>query len=124
MPWNVIDSPDCPAADDVINAPELDAVLTLSERKAGIMQPWPLTTLHVGGAITSDGGLTVSGPVTSTGLTVTGSTTVNGKSPAVSPDAGNTLAWNANGLFVPAALTQDQADTRYVNVTETPYPAT
>jgi hypothetical protein len=35
--------------------PELDAVLTLSQRMLGVMKPRPLATLHVGGSLTVDG---------------------------------------------------------------------
>jgi hypothetical protein len=35
--------------------PELDSVLTLSQRQLGVMQPRPLATLHVGGGLKVDG---------------------------------------------------------------------
>jgi hypothetical protein len=62
----------------------LDSVLTLAQRMLGVMQPRPVSTLHVGGAITSDDviagtGLAVSGNASVGGtLGVTGQTTLAG----------------------------------------------
>lgn len=40
--------------------PELDSVLTLSQRQLGVMKPRPVATLHVGGNAVIDSGFTVS----------------------------------------------------------------
>ena len=60
----------------------LDALLTLSERQLGVLQPRPEATLHVGGPIKSDGGLTTgsitTGTITASGLQVNGNAAVTG----------------------------------------------
>lgn len=56
----------------------LDSVLTLAQRSLGVMQPRPLTTLHVGGDITADGILKGGSLAVTGNATIGGSLTVGG----------------------------------------------
>lgn len=59
----------------------VDALLTMTDRQLGVLQPRPLATLHVGGPIKADGGITANtitaGTITATNATVSGSLTAN-----------------------------------------------